>query len=54
MGKKKYITHTPNTKKALIGVDENNGRLVYADTGLPVIRTQTKTCTSTSVLLVEF
>jgi|TARA_Y100001970_G_C14033934_1_gene750056 hypothetical protein len=42
MGKKKYITHTPNTKKALIGVDENNGRLVYADTGLPVIRTQTE------------
>ena len=34
-------SHTPTTKKALIGVDDK-GNLVYNDTGLPVIRTQTE------------
>ena len=34
-------SHTPTTKKALIGVDDK-GNLVYNDTGLPVIRTQSE------------
>lgn len=34
-------SHTPTTKKALLGVDDK-GNLVYNDTGLPVIRTQSE------------
>ena len=39
MGRKKYVQHTPKTKKALTKVVERNGKLVhiYVDTGLPII-----------------
>ena len=38
MSKKYRNSITPTTKKAFVGVDENNGSLIFTDTGLPLIK----------------